>query len=42
MSKTNEYTNHTGGAYGANTYGCVIGIELDETYFNIAKERIGE
>ena len=27
MSKTNEYTNHTGGTYGADTYGCVIGIE---------------
>ena len=27
MSKTNEYTNHTGGAYGADTYGCIIGIE---------------
>ena len=25
--KTDEYTNHTGGAYGADTYGCVIGIE---------------
>lgn len=23
----NEYTNHTGGAYGVDTYGCLIGLE---------------
>ena len=24
--KLNEYTNHTGGAYGVDTYGCLIGM----------------
>ena len=27
MSKTNKYTNHTGGAYGVDTVGDIIGRE---------------
>ena len=26
MINKDEYTNHTGGAYGVDTYGCLIGM----------------